>query len=227
MLILNGQLWRIIFKMFNMWGDQGVDEGTTQSPDQALSRQDLNKKYPKPLVAIDRDGVINSYKDVIKTPAQFEPIAGSLEAISIIRRKGYKVAIIFDQPNISQNLLTVDDVDSVTSYMMDLFGKAGCQSIDGLLYNMSSLKEDVFAKPNVGMFKRLRDELKVPIKGGYYVGDRLVDAKMADKAKLKPILVKTGQYHQDHQKFNSFANRSLKKKTRVFENLLDFAKSLP
>ena len=210
-----------------MWGDQGVSEGTSQSPDQALSRQELNTKYPKPLVAIDRDGVINVHKDVVKTPAQFEPIEGSLEAISLIRRKGYKVAIIFDQPNISQNLLTVDDVDNVSSYMMELFGKAGCQSIDGLLYNMSSLKEDVFAKPNVGMFKRLRDELKVPIKGGYYVGDRLVDAKMADKAKLKPIIVKTGHYHKDHQKFNSFANRSLKKKTKVFENLLDFANHLP
>ena len=211
-----------------MWGDQEVKEtNAVASPDQNLSRQDLNEKYPKPLVAIDRDGVINYNRDVIKTSAQFEPIPGSLEAIAMIRRKGYKVAIIFDQPNISLNMLTVEDVDRVTAHMMQLFGEAGCQSIDGLLYNMSDLKDDVFAKPNTGMFKRLRDELKVPIKGGYYVGDRLVDAKMADKAKLKPILVKTGQYTEDERKFNSFANRSLKKKTRIFDNLLEFAKSLP
>jgi histidinol phosphatase-like enzyme len=77
------------------------------------------------------------------------------------------------------------------------------------------------------MFYRLRDEFQVPIKGGYYVGDRLIDAKMAEKAKLKPILVKTGKYADDQKRINSFSNRSLKKKTRIFENLLEFANSLP
>ena len=77
------------------------------------------------------------------------------------------------------------------------------------------------------MFKRLRDEFKVPIKGGYYVGDRLIDAKMAEKAKLKPILVRTGKYADDEKRINSFSNRSLKKKTKVYNNLLEFAQALP
>ena len=111
--------------------------------------------------------------------------------------------------------------------MINLFGQAGCPSIDGILYNASDSKDDPWSKPKPLMFYRLRDEFKVPIKGGYYVGDRLVDAKMADKAKLKPVLVKTGKFSEDEKKFNSYSNRPLKKKTKIYNNLLDFAKALP
>jgi|GEM_PF-2093782 len=212
--------------MYNMWQDQKSDEIQQGSPDALLSRAQMWSKYPKPLVAIDRDGVLIKCKDVVKSIESFEPIEGSLSAISMIRAKGYKVAIIFDQPGISRGQLTVEDVDRMNDHMIDLFGQAGCPSIDGTLYNMSDLKHDIYSKPNTGMLKRLRDEMGVPLKGGYYVGDRLVDAKMADRAKLKPVLVKTGKYEDDKKQFNSFANRPLKKKTKIYDNLLEFAESL-
>lgn len=79
----------------------------------------------------------------------------------------------------------------------------------------------MYAKPNTGMLKRMRDEFRVPYKGGYYIGDQVVDAKMAMKAGLSPILVRTGI--QDHSKLNSFANKQLKRRTKIFDSLLDFA----
>ena len=118
-------------------------------------------------------------KDGIKTRDRFIPIEGSLAAVSMIRAKGYKLAVIFDQPGISRGELTIDEVEDMNNYMIELFGDVGCPSIDGVLYNMSDSKDDMYAKPKTAMLKRLRDEFRVPIKGGYYVGDRLVDAKMA------------------------------------------------
>lgn len=213
--------------MYNMWGESEVKDIEQGSPDQILDRNQLNKKYSKPLIAIDRDGVLIECNGNIKNTDQFVPIAGSIEAISMIRAKGYKLAIIFDQPGISKNELTIDQVEEMNAYMLNLFGEAGCPSIDGILYNASDSKDDPWSKPKPLMFYRLRDEFKVPIKGGYYVGDRLIDAKMADKAKLKPILVKTGKFSEDEKKFNSYSNRPLKKKTKIYNNLLDFAKALP
>lgn len=213
--------------MYNMWGESEVKDIEQGSPDQILDRNQLNKKYSKPLIAIDRDGVLIECNGNIKNTDQFVPIAGSIEAISMIRSKGYKLAIIFDQPGISKNELTIDQVEEMNAYMLNLFGEAGCPSIDGILYNASDSKDDPWSKPKPLMFYRLRDEFKVPIKGGYYVGDRLIDAKMADKAKLKPILVKTGKFSEDEKKFNSYSNRPLKKKTKIYNNLLDFAKALP
>ena len=212
-----------------MWGEAASQQAEQQqgSIDQHLDRQQLNAKYPKPLIAIDRDGVIVECNGNIKTPDQFVPIDGSIQAISLMRSKGYKVAIIFDQPGISKNELTIAEVENMNAYMLDLFGQAGCPSIDGILYNTSESKDDPWAKPKPLMFNRLRNEYKVPTKGGYYVGDRLVDAKMADKGKLKPVLVKTGKYAEDVKKFDSFSNKQLKKKTKVFDNLLEFAISLP
>lgn len=210
-----------------MWGESEVKDIEQGSPDQILDRNQLNKKYSKPLIAIDRDGVLIECNGNIKNTDQFVPIDGSIEAISMIRAKGYKLAIIFDQPGISKNELTIDQVEEMNVHMINLFGQAGCPSIDGILYNASDSKDDPWSKPKPLMFYRLRDEFKVPIKGGYYVGDRLVDAKMADKAKLKPILVKTGKFSEDEKKFNSYSNRPLKKKTKIYNNLLDFAKALP
>tara|TARA_B100001057_G_scaffold254434_1_gene254695 strand:+ start:1686 stop:2330 length:645 start_codon:yes stop_codon:yes gene_type:complete len=212
---------------FNMWGESDTKEKQQSSADSLLSRKQLNEKYTKPLIAIDRDGVLIECHDNIKTKERFIPIEGSLLAISTIRAKGYKLAIIFDQPGISKNELTIAQVEEMNAHMLELFGEVGCPSIDGMLYNTSESRDDPWSKPKPSMFYRLRDEFDVPIKGGYYVGDRLVDAKMADKAKLKPILVKTGKYLEDEKKINSFSNKSLKKKTKVFNNLLEFAKALP
>jgi D-glycero-D-manno-heptose 1,7-bisphosphate phosphatase len=209
-----------------MWGETSVEEIQQGSPDQLLNRKQLNEKYSKPLIAIDRDGVIIECNGNIKTPEQFLPIEGSLQAIAMIRSKGYKIAIIFDQPGISKNELSIEQVETINMHMLDLFGKAGCPSIDGILYNTSESKDDPWAKPKPLMFYRLRDEFQVPIKGGYYVGDRLVDAKMAEKGKLKPILVRTGKYFEDEKKLNSFSNKPLKKKTKIYNSLLEFAQAL-
>ena len=215
--------------MYNMWGEPKQEVQQEQqgySVDQNLDRQGLNQKYTKPLIAIDRDGVIVKCNGNIKTQDQFIPIEGSIQAIVMMRAKGYKIAIIFDQPGISKNELTIEQVEMMNMHMLDLFGKAGCPSIDGILYNTSESKDDPWSKPKPLMFHRLRDEFQVPIKGGYYVGDRLVDAKMAEKSKLKPVLVRTGKFAEDEKKFNSYSNRPLKKKTKIYNNLLEFAQAL-
>jgi histidinol phosphatase-like enzyme len=103
----------------------------------------------------------------------------------------------------------------------------GDGAIDGIYYSTSDHKSDIFAKPNIGMFKRAEKEQKLSFKGGAFVGDSIGDLKAAEKAKALPILVKTGQGQETITKLNTFANRNLKKKTQIFENLWEFAVSLP
>ena len=64
----------------------------------------------------------------------------------------------------------------------------------------------------------------IPYKGGWYVGDQVVDAKMAMKARMRPILLRTGLL--DDKKMNSFANKQLKRQTKVYDNFLEFAETL-
>src|SRR5210317_1136854 len=95
---------------------------------------DLNMSTP--VIGLDRDGTIN--KDIgtyVTKPEQFEPIPGSLEAVKMIRDKGYDVVILTNQAGITKGDMTAEDVDIVHEYMLRLFGQVGCNSINGLYYS--------------------------------------------------------------------------------------------
>jgi len=118
------------------------------------------------------------------------------------------------------------DVESIHMRLFELLGQSGCMSLDGLLYNTSAKKNDIFAKPNTGMMKRSTSQFNMNWKEGWYVGDDIDDLKMAEKGGSKPILVMTGKGNQTLKKLNLFTNKELKKKVKIFPNLLSFAQSL-
>jgi D-glycero-D-manno-heptose 1,7-bisphosphate phosphatase len=180
---------------------------------------------PKCVIGLDRDGVINvdrgtyTYKGT-----DFEPIEGSLEAIAKLRKLGHKIAIITNQGGIEHGLFTEEDVDTLHQYMLDLFGEAGCPSIDAIYYSASSHKSNMYAKPNLGMFKRCQKEHPhIKFNKGYYIGDKLSDLKAAHKIGAKPVLVRTGYGLETEQQLNKFTYRDIKKKTIVFDDLSSFA----
>lgn len=182
----------------------------------------------KCVIGLDRDGVINrdlgTYCYRIE---DFDPIPGSINAVADIRRKGHKLVIITDQGGIEKGLYTSDQVDALHTHMLDLFGQAGCSSIDAIYYSASSRKEDPFAKPNVGMFKRCEKEIPdIKFKGGYYVGDKIKDLKAAVKIGAKPVLVRTGYGAETEKELNRYANREVKAKTIIFDDLAAFVDSL-
>lgn len=180
-----------------------------------------------PVVGLDRDGtIIKDIGNYITDPNQVVPIPGSLEAIKILRDKGHRLVILTNQGGIAKGIQTTQQVDNVHNHLMNIFGQNGISSIDGLYYSTSSMKDDIFAKPNIGMFNRAKDELKVDWKKGWYVGDKISDLKAANKVGSKPILVLTGHGKETLEKLNTYANRELKKKTLVFNNLLEFVNTL-
>ena len=188
----------------------------------------INMQYTKPVIGIDRDGIINYLSDSpIRSQEQFIPIEGSLEAIALMRSKGYQIVIIFDQPDISKGLMTQYDVDQMNNYLFQLLGMAGCPSIDGLYYCTSSDKRDIYAKPNDGMFKRAESELGLSFrKGGYYVGDSIEDLESAEKVKATPVLIGTGNYQHTLERLNKFPKKELKRKVKFYNSLYEFAESL-
>jgi D-glycero-D-manno-heptose 1,7-bisphosphate phosphatase len=137
------------------------------------------------VIGLDRDGVIN--KDLgtyIKSANQFEPIEGSLEAIAKLRRLGHRIVVLTNQGGIAKGVLTNEQVESVHEHMLNLFGEAGCTSIEGIYYSESSSKTDMYAKPNAGMFKRCAKEIKgINWKQGFYVGDKMSDLRAAMKVR--------------------------------------------
>lgn len=180
---------------------------------------------PKCVIGLDRDGVINVDRGTYTyRPQDFEPIEGSLHAITKLRYLGHKIVIITNQGGISKGLYTSQDVEAVHNHMFDLLAQSGCPSIDALFYSESSMRSDMYAKPNTGMFKRCENEVKhIKFKQGYYVGDKISDLKAAFKMGARPVLVRTGYGEQTIKELNKFTNQKIKKKTIIFDDLLSFA----
>jgi len=183
----------------------------------------------KCVVGLDRDGVINrDLGTYCFRPDDFEAIEGSMEAVAALRSKGYKIVVITDQGGIEKGLYSMEDVDKVHEKMFEMLGQAGCSSIDALYYSASSRKDDPFAKPNTGMFKRCEKEHKdIKFKEGYYVGDKIKDLKAAVNMGARPILVRTGYGLETEKDLNKWTYRDLKRRTKIYDNLAAFVESLP
>ena len=185
---------------------------------------DRNNIAPKCVIGLDRDGVINIDQGTYTfRPEDFKPIPGSLEAITKLRSMGHKIVIITNQGGIAKGLFTPKDVEAVHEYMFKLLGEAGCPSIDALYYSESSLRNDIYAKPNIGMFKRCEEENPhIKFNKGFFVGDKISDLKAAFKIGAKPILVRTGHGEETIKELNKFSNQKIKKKTAIFDDLSSF-----
>jgi D-glycero-D-manno-heptose 1,7-bisphosphate phosphatase len=180
------------------------------------------------VVGLDRDGVINrDLGTYCYRVEDFDPIPGSIDAIAEMRRKGYKITIITDQGGIEKGIYTQQDVDTVHEHMLKLLGEAGCFSIDGIYYSASSRKEDPFAKPNTGMFKKCEAaDKEIKFKDGYYVGDKMKDLKAAMNIGARPVLVRTGYGAETEKDLQTWTYRKIKQRTIVFDDLAQFVESL-
>ena len=196
-----------------------------ESNQQMMTPDGWPTEFPKCVIGIDRDGVINEWKNIIKRHEDVSIIEGSLEAIRTLRLKGHRVVLFADQPNIMKGLLSPQDVNTVMEHMIRVFGQNGILSIDGFYHNTSDDSRDIYAKPNTGMMKRSQNEMGVKFNEGYYVGDTIEDIKMAMNIGATPVLVRTGKGLSTEEKYLKSFNPKYKD-VKVFDNLLEFVNSL-
>lgn len=146
------------------------------------------------LVILDRDGVINAdSSEFIKTPEDWTPIPGSLEAIARLCRAEYRVVIITNQSGVGRGLYTLDVMNKIHARMLELIRQKGGE-IDALLFCPHAPDFGCACrKPRPGMFNELARRLKVNLNGIPSVGDSLRDLEAARAAGAQPVLVRTGK----------------------------------
>lgn len=146
------------------------------------------------LAILDRDGVINQDSaDFIKTPEQWVPIPGSLEAIARLCRAEYRVVVITNQSGVGRGLYTLDTMNKVNMRMFELVSQKGGE-IDALLFCPHEPDAGCECrKPKPGLFHELGRRLKVNLTGIPAVGDSIRDLEAAAAAGARPVLVRTGK----------------------------------
>jgi D-glycero-D-manno-heptose 1,7-bisphosphate phosphatase len=146
------------------------------------------------LIILDRDGVINEDSDAfIKSPAEWKPIRGSLEAIARLHRAGWRVVIATNQSGIARKLFDLDMLSRIHETMHRQVAESG-GLIDAVFFCPHGPDDQCDCrKPKPGMFYDISGRLRISLKGVPAIGDSLRDIQAARAAGAAPMLVKTGK----------------------------------
>lgn len=146
------------------------------------------------LIILDRDGVINKDSvQFIKSPDEWKPIPGSLDAISRLTQWGYRVAIATNQSGIGRGLFDMDTLNAIHDKMMRAVSQVGGR-IDAIFFCPHAADSPCECrKPRPGLMLEIADRYNVDLKGVPAVGDSLRDLQAAVAVGAQPILVLTGK----------------------------------
>lgn len=154
---------------------------------------------PRPVVYLDRDGVINDKASYRVGPEEMRLIPGSGPAIRRLNEAGFAVVGITSQSAIGMGYVTSSVVDCVHDKMYRLLAEHGAV-MDGIYYSSGAGEAAVLpeyastarAKPHPVLLFEARDTLHLDLSRGWMVGDNLTDIQAGRNAGVKPILVRTG-----------------------------------
>ena len=166
------------------------------------------------LIILDRDGVINYDSDAfIKTPDEWKPIPGSLEAIARLTQAGYRVVVATNQSGIGRGLLDMATLNAINDKMCKAVNQAGGR-IDAMFFcPHTNADECGCRKPGTGMLDEISQRFGIDLKGVPAIGDALRDLQAADAVGAMPILVLTGKGKK------TSAAGGLPEGTQIFANL--------
>ena len=173
------------------------------------------------LAILDRDGVINFDSDqYIKSPAEWRPIPGSIEAIARLNQSGFRIAVATNQAGIGRGLFDMATLNAINDKMMEMVFRQGGR-IDALFFcPHTALEQCGCRKPRTGMFEEIAARFHTDLKGVPVVGDSLKDLQAAEQVGAQPVLVLTGKGQKTQEA------GGLPKKTIVFDNLAEAARHL-
>jgi D-glycero-D-manno-heptose 1,7-bisphosphate phosphatase len=173
------------------------------------------------LAILDRDGVINYDSDqYIKSPAEWRPIPGSIEAIARLNQSGYRIAVATNQSGIGRGLFDMATLNAINDKMMEMVFRQGGR-IDALFFcPHTAIEACACRKPRTGMLEEIAARFHTDLKGVPIVGDSLKDLQAADTVGGQPVLVLTGKGKVTRDE------GGMPKKTLVFEDLADASRHL-
>ena len=149
------------------------------------------------IIVLDRDGVINQDSDAyIKSPREWVPIPGSLQAIALLGQRGFRVTVATNQSGLARGLLDGAALAAIHRKMYAMVeARGGC--LDGVFFCPHDPAASCSCrKPATGLLHRIEAELRCDLAGAYLIGDSLRDLQAAIAHGMRPLLVRTGKGRQ-------------------------------
>jgi len=179
----------------------------------------------KKCIFLDRDGTINKEVDYLYKVEDFEFIDGANEAIKLFNGLGYLVIVVTNQSGIARNYYTEDDLKNLHIHIDKLLERISAK-IDSYYYcphhqtkGIGKYKVKCLCrKPELEMFLRAKKDFNIDFENSIIIGDKISDVEAGVRLGMKSVLVKSGHGAKEEKKLYG--------KISIFNNLLDFAKTL-
>jgi D-glycero-D-manno-heptose 1,7-bisphosphate phosphatase len=173
-------------------------------------------------IILDRDGVINEDSDAfVKSPAEFIPIPGSLEAIGRLSQAGYTIVVATNQSGIARGYYDQAMLQTMHDKLATLLIPVGGH-IDAFFVCPHGPDDHCDCrKPKTGLFQQIATQYQINLAGIPAVGDSLRDLQAAITVGAKPILVKTGKGQRTLDKYKQELLA-----IPVYANLADYVNEL-
>ena len=146
------------------------------------------------LVILDRDGTINEDRDdYVKSPEEWIPVPGALEAIARLNHAGWHTVVASNQSGIGRGLFDMATLNAMHLKMHQMLAKHGGR-IDAVFFCPHTPADDGECRePMPGLFKQIGERYGVDLGLVPVVGDVLRDLQAGTQVGCEPHLVRTGK----------------------------------
>jgi D-glycero-D-manno-heptose 1,7-bisphosphate phosphatase len=166
------------------------------------------------MLILDRDGVINEEpEEFVASPAEWQPIIGSLEAIARANSSGYHVVVASNQPGLAQGRFDIDALNAIHQKMFSELGVVGGH-VDAVFFCPHAPEDECQCrKPRPGLLLEIGSRFHADLRDVQVIGNSLGDIQAARAAGAQPVLVRTGKWQQ------TMAHKQELEGVSVYENL--------
>ena len=149
---------------------------------------------PLKLVILDRDGTINEDReDYVKSPDEWVPLPGALEAISRLNHAGWHTVIATNQSGLARGMFDTGTLNAVHVKMNQALARFGGR-IDAVFFCPHAPGEGCACrKPLPGLFHLIGERFGIDLAEVPLVGDSLRDLQAGFAAGCPTHLVRTGK----------------------------------
>jgi len=146
------------------------------------------------IIVLDRDGVVNEdSEEYIKSPNEWEPIKGSIQAIADLTANGFEIVIATNQSGLARGYFSEYDLANIHTKFLSLVEASG-GFISAIFYCPHGPSAGCGCrKPKTGLLRKAETELKISLREEFFVGDSMKDLEAAQAFEMRPILVRTGK----------------------------------
>lgn len=162
-------------------------------------RIDLTKEFfrPKKVIFLDRDGTLNVRAPkacYIKSPEQFVWLEHAKEAVLELKRKGYQIYLITNQPGIARGMVSWEDIDAIHEKMCRELHDIGAQ-LDGIYMCPHGWNDGCECrKPKPGMLFQAQKEHSLDLTKCLLIGDDDRDIEAGQAANLEQCILVTDTF---------------------------------